>query len=511
MSVVQAGGADYSTAAGRVSSGQHTNAARPTEFGVWINNGTIWIAGTSQKQVDDLMARISLKSDKPISELSIRDVYSCCSWSGFDTQRITNGDKLYTKMVISESLNAIVQTFNRQQYFLDDVPVFPPGSGRYLNSSFDTSSTGIARDTGLAGLVGAARHLYKGNYGDRSTVSLGGDVSTGPNGVTAEVLKLMQALFGQSGDFNVGHLNVLKMMGLVNGSAEQGVNTWQLTDKGTAIAGNMGENFAPAYLPSLSLIDLPLDIQLLAGGIGGYFSAEGKLINSHTVAEIEKAAKEILKAMVTSSDAGLPSGLSVDPNTPVGKMLNQLFSMGANNTVFTVGQINTAISMGLITRSGDSVAITQTGQYYSAEKDAAIAANATPPADANKPAELSPQQKLAQSLDYLRTGYFDVFDVGRSNSNKDDDYYISYEDISRLAGISEFDSAWDEGVFSNVPGENRKDVIGIAKLLKQMIDENPSAWQELTRGGDGFSESRMLEFLAQYNSNQARLPTPPAS
>lgn len=495
--IINAGDTTYGP--GDTSSTSGSAKDHPAYKGVptfWLNDRTVIIAET-QADLEAILARLSLLSKKPLSELTVLDVtrYLLDPSGNNNTDIVQRGGFNVTEMRFNSGQLGSTQEFNDLHYFGPKLPHFPPGSGTYLSSQFDTKSTDLAKSMGLGGLIGSARALYQSNYGKSQ---LSGISNSELNDKT---LELLQKLFGQTDGFNQGHLNILKMMGLVTGTTKDPISKWTLSDNGKQLLPcfNGEEN---TFIPSMNLLGLSAKLRGQAGGVSLYFSGDG-YSNGFTSANVEKDAKEILAGMGLDKTA-LPSNLDIKDDAI--KALNFLFGLGADNTKFTTAQLNTAIAMGLVKYNAGSktVELTNIGGIYLKDKEKPPVTTTNPPVNTDPLASLTGQQKLARGFQILTRAWFDVFDIGAGGYEGDDDYHISLRDIQWLSGMTgpddvgwnrKVDTAWDQ-----LPKEQRQGVINLAKYLMKYIQENPDAWKELAGDDNVFSMDEMRQFCRTHNS-----------
>lgn len=347
-----------------------------------LTGNKIFVTADNPAELNAFLARISLLCNKPIDELRISDISRVCAADSLEFDQVTLDGRIYTVIHVSDTQEDLTQEFNQEEYFLGEIPKFTPGTGVYLNSSFDTEWTGLRKDIALAGLSGAAQALYKGNYETATNLP--------PVNIPADspVGKLLTFMFSPSTSFNQGHLNVLKMMGLVDGSATADPSTWTVTpNKGALIVAAIGTD-RPKFIPSMNLLQMPQDLQTMAAGVSKYFTAAGYAAG-YSAEDVEKVAADVLNKGMGADKTPLPANLVI-PQDTAGKLLNHLFKLAPGNQQFTVAQINTAVAMGLITFDGSAnpptLAMTEIGNTYLKGKEAPPTAAPTPaPAPAAPP------------------------------------------------------------------------------------------------------------------------------
>ena len=180
--------------------------------------GDFVIAASSPEAIDEIIHMASIKGI-PIDEIRNSDFLRGIGWDNYslDLCADNNGNTYYLFTVNEKGTDAI-KKFNDEEYFGDKIPSFPPGTNVYFNSKFNTSSTGVERQAGLDGLKASAKLIY----GEVYKADLQSLANLDNSSINPDTLVLMKRIFGENIVFNQGHLNTLKMMGLVKGKVGDG-------------------------------------------------------------------------------------------------------------------------------------------------------------------------------------------------------------------------------------------------------------------------------------------------
>ncbi|EDM84581.1 hypothetical protein [Limnobacter sp. MED105] len=451
--------------------------------------GDIIISASSEEELQEILNFLALKNNKPVEELKVRDITLTLDYDQFNYKRNLGEDGITHTFTLTAEGQGLVQNYNDTAFFGDEIPFFPSGSATYLNSGFNTEATGSAMSAQLGGLMGAAQYIYNANYPAESD-QLGPiqDSDLDPNTLT-----LLESMFGSNTEFNQGHLNTLKMMGLLQGDASQAPGTWTPNENGSTVVEAFANNTLP-LIPSMGLLTMTQTLMNTASEVSGYFTATGYAPN-YGSEQVEKDAKAILEGMAEVPDETLPPGLVPDEETR--KMLNFLFGLPADNTHFTTNQLNTAISMGLVSYNPaeNTIAMTANGGIYLADKNEAAAAAEAEAAEAAEVAKRDAfkanivtlsDPKAVDMMDYLEWRY------ENSAAVKDNDRYGT-QGMWLLSELSETDPLWDQ---MGIPPENRAAIIEAAKAA--LSSENRSMLLEICGDDQIFEKNDMATWL---NSN----------
>jgi hypothetical protein len=392
----------------------------------------IIISASSEEELQEILNFLALKNNKPVEELKVRDITLTLDYDYFNYKRNLGEDGITHTFTLTTEGQGLVQNYNDTAFFGDEIPFFPSGSATYLNSGFNTEATGSAMSAQLGGLMGAAQYIYNANYSAESD-QLGPiqDSDLDPNTLT-----LLENMFGPNTEFNQGHLNTLKMMGLLQGDASQAPSTWTPNENGTTVVEAFANNTL-ALIPSMGLLTMTQTLMNTASEVPGYFTATGYAPN-YGSGQVEKDAKAILEGMAEVPDETLPPGLAPDEETR--KMLNFLFGLPADNTNFTTNQLNTAISMGLVSYNPveNTIAMTTNGGIYLADKNAA--AEATNNKDPNTNPRIKELNDLIWALNIMDANWA-TFDQGAGKGGLDN--VVSVEDLEGI--IRRYGADSDQG------------------------------------------------------------------
>jgi hypothetical protein len=206
-------------------------------------------------------------------------------------------------------------------------------------------------------------------------------------------VKLLELMFGPGTVFTENHLNILRLMGLIEGNTAKGSGAGAQTPsaKGQGVIASSEDESRvqdSAYIPTMSLLGisqdgeptqgLGIDLAGRADGVATYFE-NGALKPGYSTQTIEDDAKAINAGMTPVAGEELPLVTYYDPKSK--EMMNHLFAKDPTNETFTTEEINTAVAMGLVTYHPDSQVFntTHNGNAYSAAKQAAPPVDAAPP------------------------------------------------------------------------------------------------------------------------------------
>ena len=395
----------------------------------------IIISASSEEELQEILNFLALKNNKPVEELKVRDITLTLDYDQFNYKRNLGEDGITHTFTLTAEGQGLVQNYNDTAFFGDEIPFFPSGSATYLNSKFNTEATGSAMSAQLGGLMGAAQYIYNANYPAESD-QLGPiqDSDLDPNTLT-----LLENMFGPNTEFNQGHLNTLKIMGLLQGDASQAPGTWTPNENGSTVVEAFANNTLP-LIPSMGLLTMTQTLMNTASEVPGYFTATGYAPN-YGSEQVEKDAKAILEGMAEVPDETLPPGLVPDEETR--KMLNFLFGLPTDNTHFTTNQLNTAISMGLVSYNPaeNTIAMTTNGGIYLADKnEAAAAAEAANNKDPNTNPRIKELNDLIWALNIMDANWA-TFDQGAGKGGLDN--VVSVEDLEGI--IRRYGADSDQG------------------------------------------------------------------
>lgn len=383
--------------------------------------GDTVIEADTEEELQAILEYIALQRNVPVEELEEKHIPLNFQYGEFRSERDPNNRDLMVYSLTDKGRTKIDE-FRNANFFGDHIPAYPPGSETYLEANLSRldAMTGMRLQATLHGLAGTAQSIYDYNYGGE-----GDELPPIPNAdLNPNTLALLKQFFGPNTAFNQGHLNTLKMMGLVDGSGGQPASSWTLNSTGTAVLGKFSE-LTGHFISHSSLLGLPTSAITQAEGVPAYFNAQG-FIPPNDAAKVEDDAQEILDALPEEGNVGLPAGTKLDDASI--QTLNQLFNLPEGNTSFTINQLNTAVAMGLLTYdpATQTVAITPIGNIY------LQAAIATPAEETPEDAAIPTPPALDQLIwaQHVIGTNWDEFDS--PDNPKGVDNVISTKDLERM-------------------------------------------------------------------------------
>lgn len=459
------------------------------------------------------MEWLSLTTGKNVNDLSPQDIsrvlnqYDMVNDYQTETGQVNlNGNPQTVWMTfIKAPLGGKLHDQASHEFFGGDIPYFADGSAPYLNHR-DVTLTGDANHDGaaLAALAGSARFLFTSNYGQKETTPV--DASTLDNGVQ----ELAKALFGDV-PLTQEHLNIMKMMGFVQGDAGKGASTWTLSTAGATANDAFKTPGNAGYLASINLNNLSPEDLLKAAGASTYFTDSGfakkpNSTDSYGPGDVEKLAREAYGKM-NGSDETLPPGLKAadGQQEQLAKLISNLLGLPASTTFdqLTPSQINAAIATGLVSydTNTNTLSITLNGSTYAAEK-AKQAGNTPPPAE-----NVDPAKKFYNALStFYQMGGATGADRAEVNDDKgvQNDRFGTYG-IGKLANASPTDNDfWNSVGLGSLSQEDRSKMINACKDILQYGGAEGSGGylDKISNWGDGsglgvgvFRTSQIQEWL----------------
>lgn len=220
-----------------------------------------WVSATTGVEIDDLGMSEMFEVSKQYEMTTDRTTTQGRVMIDGRLQTVT---MVFMKPPLDTKLNAQANA----EFFGGDIPYFPDGSAAYLNNKdFRFSEDPANNGARLAGLAGSARFLFDSNYGDKEPTPV-----TGP--LDPDVEALCKSLFGDV-PITQEHLNILKVMGLISGDANQGASTWKLTTEGQEAQEHFENPANIDYLASMAINNLTPEDLMKAAGASTYFSGTG--------------------------------------------------------------------------------------------------------------------------------------------------------------------------------------------------------------------------------------------
>lgn len=373
MSIIQSGDTGSTAGAGE-DNGESSRVSYTIGYTV--------IYADSQEELDEFLRYLSLLTGKPVSEISESDLYTVAGMGRTSDGDSSNETSWMLDVSKDQSWKASADAMNNQEFFGKELPGYSDADALFLDNEASPDDTGATRSANTAGYQGAAQGMYDSNYPATDGVS-------NPHGlepitekdVSPEVWALLQFLFGADTQFDTGHLNVLKMMGLATGGNDP--STWALTTQGSergygeepllsgtellaAFKGNQTDPDAVTFVPGSSMFGFSqADMDATQLALDATFNSDGSFaVDPVTgVAKTSEDVKALANETVGRMGDGEPIEYDLAGAPPeVLELLNFLYGKPAGNTVFTDAEINAASALGLIKQDAKGGwAITATG------------------------------------------------------------------------------------------------------------------------------------------------------
>lgn len=418
--------------------------------------GRIAIRAESQEELDGFVAWLSNMSGKPVDQLSEQDILRHVKVSDL-SNCIKNGST--KSFSVKQAVTDSVDNFNDKEFFGETVPRFTAGTGAFIGAPLDLPP-GTGMNASTAGFAATAQALYAANYSQEPGTPLS---QAELDQLDPKVQALLNNMFGSGTPLSVNHLNVLKMMGLLTGKADQLPSTWTLTPtQGQALLNGFNEG-SDTFINAMSLLNLRLDDVSLADGVRGYFNESGNFIQGFGTGNVEEVAGKLVKTM-SPPETAMPGDIRQGEN--VAALMNNLLGLDPANTTFTVEQVNAALAMGLLSydAGNKTINLTTNGQGYLTTKEAESAAPVTEPPVVV--AALSIDEKADAFLSALlnlegQGNVFEIFDEGRDGKNSDGK--ISREDIEAHARRDPYNNDHWKNDHSRIPIELRVKIVALAR------------------------------------------------
>ena len=415
----------------------------------------------TQQQLDNFLAWLGNLAGKPVDQLGDMDVLRHVKLKDL-SNGISNAGPNGTvhSYALKQSNTDSVNLFNDMEYFGDTIPRLTSGTGTFIGAPMNLP-TGLGSDASTGGFAGTAQKLFSDNYPAGSDMALD---ETELAALNPEVLQLMQEMFGSNTPLSLEHMNVLKMMGLLTGKADEPASTWAVTAAQGQTLLNAFMNGSDTFIDAISLLNLKGSDIALANGARDYFDQAGNLVQGFGTANVEKVAAQLVDTM-SPPETAMPSNIEFGINGAL--MLNHLFGLGESNAnyTFTVEQVNTALAMGLLNYdNGNRLNITNSGRGYFAAKEAE---NAPPVIE--KPVHIPPLRMDAKADAFLSAllnleghgNVYEIFDEGKHG--KGSNGKISTGDIESLANKDPYNNSHWKNDQSKIPIELRVKVVALAR------------------------------------------------
>lgn len=460
------------------------------QFSVEIGDSGTYIRAGSQEELDNFLAWLSLVSGKPIDELTVPDLIRFVPMTNvgsYDWVDDPDGGRSKVFSLESDQWKS-VQEFNDTEYFGDNIPLYPPGTGKFFGYAMPKDK-GVETSGWLYGMAGTANTIYSANYPAGAELPAV-DESTVP----PDVLNLHKKMFGDV-PMTQGHLNTLKMMNLVSGDAGADPSTWTTTERGAEMSAEW-EKPQTTFVPANTLLEWELPDWTKAVNFAQFFDESGNLKEGTGPELLEDQARELRKSM-GPTETPLPPGMTVDPETQA--MLNHLFGLPANNTKFTAEQINVGVATGLvqIDPNTNTVTLTANGKGYLAARTAAGTSaegtdgtttttepgiwdyynNLTVDRAGDDKREADGEGDGWQMADYLES------QVADRNGNKGDgdNGNVGTNGMELLANLTTDSAYWEDAGLGHLTTEERQGLIDSAKKITEH-PEYESTWNEMSQG-----------------------------
>lgn len=431
------------------------DVATAEQFSMMVGGNLI--VAESQEELDNIIAMLTLKTGKPIDEISEADFGLYFQYGHFKLEPNYDGEHKATFSLTDEGRVAM-QEFTDTEFFGEKIPFYPEGTEAYLGSSYKpVDMNGEDASIGTAGFKGAAQAIYNANYPDGEQLP-----RIDKDQLDPDVRAMLEYMFGANTPLDQGHLNTLKAMGLVSGPANAtgkggvpNVGSWLLTPgEGQGLdllaefktVGAEGDE-SSMYVPSMGLFNFSPEQRVAAEKTDELFN-EGALVTGKTPEQVEDIARNNVLPAMGENSTPLPDGVAVAQGSPEQAMLNELYGKPANNTDFTAEELNTAIAMGLITFDPATGAFANTANGTAYAAAAAVSDGSAPAAD--DPAAAPGATDFGSPSDYTAKLHNETGIEATTDIKSGDEYKTKQELKSR--GMPDWLVDWIFDNFANSDG-----------------------------------------------------------
>lgn len=323
--------------------------------GTSVYVGSYLVVASSPEELAQLLNYLSSTSKKPIDELTCTDINLGLVSEGLATKDLSTDPPIIALTPKGENY---LTNFNNQQYFGDHLPFYSDSITNLQSHPFDKSATGAELDYELSGIQSTVQSIYAANYPEGTN-----DPLLTPEQISAlpqDTVELIHQLFGPSKPLTQGQLNVLKLLGYVNGKPTD-LSSWALTEDNTGPGS--GKDLLAAFKDPNHRALIPSETSYNADDIGSsaqivdaYFNADGSGLSPTYATDNPDKLKQILdmiklqvkglvEATYKSNEPKL-SGVNIDNDTR--ELMNSLLGKDPSNAEFTASEVNVLASLGFV-------------------------------------------------------------------------------------------------------------------------------------------------------------------
>lgn len=351
--------------------------------------------------------------------------------------------------------------------------------GASINLASDTPKQIRSNSAAAYGYIGVGQQIYNDNYSNQVMPPL--NIETIQD---SKLRDLLVKLFGANppNGFTLGHLNVLKMMNLAEGSGSMAAGNWTISETGDVLSSALAQE-GTGFVPDSNLFELQsAKMQSHIDAALKFFDADGNWVSSNekvttlAISEIEKSYEGVYRAMSQSGmSAELPPGMTL-PDDVVALMSKLGDKRGGYNAV----DLNTVIALGFVQldRNTNLVSLTPRGQTLLETLQPAQTPEAAPEDTADAGSEAfwhatntimnahgGTGQQLIDQLEGEITG------KDKTTDRKDGKFYgyIVCDEISKMLEgdapmLNESSPHWEKAGLGHLTPEQRKEILAAIKV-----------------------------------------------
>lgn len=344
------------------------------EVGIFIGDDVV--IASSEEELRNLLSYASLLSGKPVEQLTTLEFRGPKLSTSVDVKlESSNHGWEGATWVIRMRPEAIqnLNKANKTEFFGETIPFLATEQGIAPNSTLSATEPGLYADAQAYGFAGAAQRLYDSNYGqpDSEPTTLVDKSKLDP-----DVRKWAEMLFGADTPLDTGHLNVMKALGIVQGSVQGGPGSWtvdpdfkpltelmtgprnqRLVKDSGLLGGSVGDEPAGMTGPTLDE----------TAQVGTVYITDSGYSEGYGAKDVEKVVAKFVEEATEYGTTPLPDNIKVEGD--VQETLNLLHGLPAGNSTFTAAQVNAAVVAGLVTIAPDgTTSLTADGQFYLNDK-----------------------------------------------------------------------------------------------------------------------------------------------